>query len=97
MMTSVRMISWAWWPSPLRTFSGAEQCQGKRKGSFQQSFDTLVTRAWFPLDQARSGEVCVSMEFMVTPLHIPAPATETRKSSSTSLYHRFFPTKNQEI
>ena len=63
-------------------------------------------RAWFPLDQAKSGEVCVSMEFRMTPAAKAVDTemietrkasvssassndvTATKKSSSTSLYHR---------
>ena len=43
-------------------------------------------RAWFPLDQAKSGEVCVSMEFRMTPAARAGDTemTETRKKTSVS-------------
>ena len=105
MMTWAKMTSWEWWPFLQPTFSVGRKWRGPQVYIHNGKiglFSSFLCRAWFPLDQAKSGEVCVSMEFRMT----PAARAETRKtssassgssnnvsgtkkSSSASLYHRF--------
>ena len=43
-----------------------------------------LTRSWHALDQAKSGEVCVSMHFQVTPRPQPADRRTSKPASVTS-------------
>ena len=43
-----------------------------------------LTRSWHALDQAKSGEVCVSMHFQVTPRPPPADRRASKPASVTS-------------